>query len=378
MFDWLKQKTRLKQTLFGVVLIVFSIFAFIALFSYSAFDNCFSTSSTSDTVNLCGNIGAYFADFFIQILGITNFFMFFIIFALGWKIVFKDTTIKNKILHIIFFILILSIILTMFSSREIGEIIMQKIGIKYLAGGSIGYLLTKLIFVTLIHDPFFIQISFIVLVIIDCLLFQKILSINFDIVLEAAPKIIDTLKGIKSNQVNKNLDILEEIEEQEIEQQQKHVIEKPIIVRNSNTYQLPSTELLDKHAKQKTINDEMLHKADELHSVLEEFGVHGEILNVRTGPVVTLFEFRPAPGIKTSRVISLSDDIARSMSATSARISIIPGQNAIGIELPNQNRQTVYLKELLSSEAFSKSSYSIPIALGKDINGNTIAMILAI
>jgi S-DNA-T family DNA segregation ATPase FtsK/SpoIIIE len=154
--------------------------------------------------------------------------------------------------------------------------------------------------------------------------------------------------------------------------------EVEMAVRNftvdGKNYTLPSVDLLDKHFEKGYKQDDGKIKATsaELLEVLEEFGVSGEILNVRQGPVVTMFEFRPAPGIKTSRVISLSDDIARSMSAISARISTIPGQNAIGIELPNKNRQTVYLRELLSSEEFYGMTTGIPIILGKDINGNPI------
>jgi S-DNA-T family DNA segregation ATPase FtsK/SpoIIIE len=92
-----------------------------------------------------------------------------------------------------------------------------------------------------------------------------------------------------------------------------------------------------------------------LEGVLEDFGVKGEIINVRPGPVVTLYELEPAPGIKSSRVIGLADDIARSMSAIAARVAVVPGRNAIGIELPNQKRETVYLRELIGLRDFDNS-----------------------
>ena len=95
--------------------------------------------------------------------------------------------------------------------------------------------------------------------------------------------------------------------------------------------------------------------AGRLEKVIRDFGVKGEVIHVHPGPVVTLYEFEPAPGIKSSRVIALSDDIARSMSAVSARVAVIPGRNAIGIELPNEIRETVYLRELLASEDFETS-----------------------
>ena len=117
--------------------------------------------------------------------------------------------------------------------------------------------------------------------------------------------------------------------------------------------------------------------ARRLEGVLQDFGVKGDIINVRPGPVVTLYELEPAPGIKSSRVISLADDIARSMSAISARVAVVPGRNAIGIELPNENRETVFLREMLASADFEKMKGKLPICLGKTIGGEPIIADLA-
>ena len=114
-----------------------------------------------------------------------------------------------------------------------------------------------------------------------------------------------------------------------------------------------------------------------LESVLDEFGIRGAIIKVRPGPIVTLYELEPAPGTKTSRVIGLADDIARSMSAISARISAIPGRNAIGIELPNATRKTVLLRELLESKPYEKTTTQLPLVLGKDISGVPVIVDLA-
>ena len=111
--------------------------------------------------------------------------------------------------------------------------------------------------------------------------------------------------------------------------------------------------------------------------MLADFGVKGDIINVRPGPVVTLYELEPAPGIKSSRVISLADDIARSMSAISVRVAVVPGRNAIGIELPNEIRETVYLREMLASSDFEKMKGKLPICLGKTIGGEPIIADLA-
>ena len=124
-------------------------------------------------------------------------------------------------------------------------------------------------------------------------------------------------------------------------------------------------------------DDQLEVNADTLEKTLEDFGVRGDILNAHPGPVVTLYEFEPAPGIKSSRVIGLADDIARSMSAVSARVAVVPGRNAIGIELPNPRRETVYLRELVASPDFTDSKHKLAIALGKTIGGEPVIVDLA-
>jgi len=123
--------------------------------------------------------------------------------------------------------------------------------------------------------------------------------------------------------------------------------------------------------------DALEQNARLLEGVLEDFGVKGEIIHVRPGPVVTLYELEPAPGIKSSRVIGLADDIARSMSAIAARVAVVPGRNAIGIELPNARRETVYLREILASKDFEQTKAKLALALGKSINGEAVIVDIA-
>ncbi len=139
---------------------------------------------------------------------------------------------------------------------------------------------------------------------------------------------------------------------------------------------VPPIELLDVPPARRSSVDEdhLLRMAERLQGVFNDFGVKGRITEVRPGPVVTLFELEPAPGVKSSRVIALAEDIARSMSATAARVAVIPGRNAIGIELPNDQRETVYLRDLLNAPEFKKSRMQLPLALGENIEGQaTIA-----
>ncbi|MGE0501088.1 MAG: DNA translocase FtsK 4TM domain-containing protein [Rhizobiaceae bacterium] len=150
---------------------------------------------------------------------------------------------------------------------------------------------------------------------------------------------------------------------------------------SSGRFEIPSLHLL---AEPKSIvrdpglsKDALEQNARMLEGVLEDFGVKGEIIHVRPGPVVTLYELEPAPGIKSSRVIGLADDIARSMSAIAARVAVVPGRNAIGIELPNPKRETVYLREILASRDFETTKARLALALGKTINGEAVIVDIA-
>jgi S-DNA-T family DNA segregation ATPase FtsK/SpoIIIE len=145
-------------------------------------------------------------------------------------------------------------------------------------------------------------------------------------------------------------------------------------------YEFPSEELLQQPPEGQGFymsQERLEQNADLLESVLEDFGVKGEIIHVRPGPVVTLYEFEPAPGVKSSRVIGLADDIARSMSAISARVAVVPGRNVIGIELPNETRETVYFRELIESDGFRNTSCKLALCLGKTIGGEPVIAELA-
>ena len=145
--------------------------------------------------------------------------------------------------------------------------------------------------------------------------------------------------------------------------------------RMETPYETPSIKLLQqaRSPRGRGVSDDVLQEnARELEGVLQDFGVKGEITNVRPGPVVTLYELEPAPGTKSSRVIGLADDIARSMSAIAARVAVVPGRNAIGIELPNDRREVVLLRELLETPDFQDAEARLGLALGKNIGGEPI------
>ncbi len=150
--------------------------------------------------------------------------------------------------------------------------------------------------------------------------------------------------------------------------------------RAGSGYVPPSLNLLaaQRASERTTLSKELIDaNATALETVLGDFGVRGEIINARPGPVVTLYELEPAPGIKSSRVIGLADDIARSMSAVSARVAVVSGRNAIGIELPNPTREKVYLRELLAGKDYNETAAKLPLCLGKTIGGESVIVDLS-
>lgn len=156
---------------------------------------------------------------------------------------------------------------------------------------------------------------------------------------------------------------------------------RKVALRSQFGFTLPSLDFLAEAKKNQRSpalsQDALQQNADYLSSILEDFSVRGTIVHVNPGPVVTLYEFEPAPGVKSARVIGLADDIARSMSAISARVAVIPGRNAIGIELPNPTRETVYLREIMETRDFQTSKAKLALALGKTIGGDTVIADLA-
>jgi S-DNA-T family DNA segregation ATPase FtsK/SpoIIIE len=170
----------------------------------------------------------------------------------------------------------------------------------------------------------------------------------------------------------------EEDEEEPAPRARKRAAPKPVVRKGAFVlpplFVLAAPRASDRVTQSKSELDE---NSRALEGVLQDFGVRGEITKANPGPVVTLYELEPAPGIKSSRVIGLADDIARSMSAISARVAVVPGRNAIGIELPNEQREKVYLRELLSTKESGDSSAKLPLCLGKSIGGTPIIVDLA-
>ena len=208
-------------------------------------------------------------------------------------------------------------------------------------------------------------------------------SINFKYLLFFIKKIfnkkvnIDNQSNINDDQTEKLINQIPTIEKiQRTFSFEKTLDTKELPVKNDDfkNFKLPSLDLLEKNLSKINLLDQSKNRPDSsfIEKILLDFGIDGKIKKINNGPVVSLYEFEPAPGVKVSKIINLSDDLARNTSSTSARVSTIPGKNTVGIEIPNELRESVYLKEIIGNEKFQKKEINLPIAIGKSISGMPI------
>ncbi len=360
---------RRSAELIGILLIFSSIFLLIALVSYSPEDPNFIFSKDTEIKNILGYRGSFVSDIFYQSIGMTSFFVSITIFFTGFNL-FKS----KKFLIIIenlFYTVIYCLLITLFFSTYYYESFWLTINGN---GGFVGKFLQNSIiskFIDLNSELFYY-----VLIIFSTIIF--LISINFKISnLVNIFKIISyKLNKQKKPEIVNNENTLNDIENNNLES--STLIQENLPFSNNlsssknknKKFILPTIDYL-KFPTKKERNTISEQKIDEgtLEKILMDFGVEGKIKKINRGPVVTLNEFEPAPGVKVSKIINLSDDIARNTSSESARISTIPGSNTVGIEIPNPTRESVYLSEIISSKNFLNKEIKLPIALGKNISG---------
>ncbi len=353
----------------GIFLIIISILLFLALFSYSPEDPNFIFSENTAVKNLLGFKGSYTSDLFFQSIGLVSFFISFTIFFTGINLI------KNKkfliIIENIFYLIFYSILGSLFFNTFYPNSFWLSINGN---GGFVGNFLQNTFLSNLINLNK--DISYYILLILIIFLF--LVSINFSIsFLKNFFKTLFIIIKKRKKDVIKNFDNNQDVIESISESSEKLIQEDlPFIKKLSENkikykFKLPSIDFLKKPTRSERDKNLSEDKIDEktLEKILLDFGVEGNIKKVSRGPVVTLNEFEPAAGIKVSKIINLSEDIARNTSSESARIATIPGNNTIGIELPNSSRENVYLSEIISSTNFLKKEIKLPIALGKSISG---------
>ena len=352
----------------GIIVSIVGITLFIALFSYSPTDPNFIFPENTTIKNLLGFQGSYTSDLFFQSVGLISFLIPLSLIFTGINI-FK----KKEIFLIIentFFIIIYSILGSLFFNTFYDNSYELYINGN---GGFVGHYISGEFLKNVLIN--YENISYYFLISLTLLFF--LISINFNLknFVNTSKKIIDfTFNKKTTNYTNKNEIINEYIPQDEIKnliQEDLPFIKAEEQLSKKTKFQIPSIDLLRIPSKEERENTSEKNSNDPvfLEKILLDFGVNGKIKKISQGPVVTLNEFEPAAGVKVSKIINLSDDIARNTSSESARISTIPGSNTIGIELPNSSRENVYLSEILENPNFKKKEIKLPIALGKNISG---------
>ena len=380
--------------LFGVSIIFLNCFIFLSILSFSPLDPSLSNSTIYEMSNFGGRIGANISDILIQLFGYSSFLLSLVLLSWSYKLIFqKSLPLFFLNLFLLPFLLItFSLFLeisnlitnTGFISQEIISVLFNisfltssiKINLVILLS-----LITSLIFFFLTMGLTRNEWYFIFQLLISSLIkFFNLIYFCFIFISKklSAKKgdIIETKKDFLEPKIN-----FENIRNQPVNNfattNQKEIIipEQKEIELENDEYKSPSVDFLSQPDKSQITNlsqSELNLNAETLKNVLTDFKIEGEIINISPGPIVTMYELQPAPGVKASKIISLSDDIARNMSAMSARVAIIPGRNIVGIEIPNDTKQPVYLSELLLHEKFLQNEKSLILALGKDINGKAI------
>tara|TARA_B100000029_G_scaffold389442_1_gene385792 strand:- start:2978 stop:5098 length:2121 start_codon:yes stop_codon:yes gene_type:complete len=365
----------------GISLVLISFFLIASIFTYSPSDpNFIYTPENTKIENIGGFYGSVVSDFLLQSIGLISILLCINFFTWGLKII-TSKKIENFISKFFFttvYIVLGTAVLNIFYNDSfwlinngnggfVGRAIKENI---YYFTPLIEnqYVIYSLIFLTIIffilslsiNTNQFIKISFLPILIINKVLnlFKK-----------------NTIKA-NDNIDNSNINFQQKNYEENVLKEKQPVLpfsKKEKAKTSNNIFKLPTLSFLEKNPdlkNKKNIGDSELNKNSEfLEKILLDFNVEGKIKRISNGPVVTLYEFEPASGIKVSKIINLADDIARNTSSVSTRVATIPGKSTIGIEIPNPKRENVFLNDIIADEKFYKREMKLPIALGKNISG---------
>ena len=382
----------------GVLSLLIGGFILVSIISHSSYDPTINNLSGQDVTNLGGSLGANLSDILLQLFGYSSTVISLILAAWSFKLI-KDKKLSFFAVNLFLLPFFLVSIATVFELTQLiaingflsKEIIIFLKNLDFISQTSIHYSLLTLSLVLSFVFLYFCMglnlnewkniFTFIIKVLNKAFSFlflsiQAIASKN----ISKKVKISQTEKSELEPKIEPKIDF-ENLRSTPVQEFNKTSDESPLIQQSeidlddNNSYKFPSIHLLtqpNNDITEQYSKDELEQNANTLKEVLSDFKIEGEIINVAPGPIVTMYELQPAPGIKASKIIALSDDIARNMSAMSARVAIIPGKNVVGIEIPNKYKESVYLSELFSHSNFASSDKNLLLALGKDINGNAI------
>lgn len=377
----------------GIIFIALSILIALSLLSYSSMDPSFNTATgKKDAENYIGIFGSYLSDWLIQFFGGGAYLIPVVIFIHGVSRLFRGK--GSRLLRFVGGILLILSTSTLLSLRFDAIYILKE---KIPAGGFVGSLFSDglerylspvgsyIVVITILLVSLTITTRFSLLTLISgfkeasSLFFHKIRD-YYILRREKRGKARGRVKkGEVVDGIEKTIDIPKVIEPPRKEERGRAIQAQLPFMEAEGNYQLPPPFLLDTPPSQRRMasKEELLMSSNILEKKLEDFGVEGRVIQVQQGPVVTMYEFEPAPGIKLNKIVNLADDIALAMRAVSVRVAPIPGKAVVGIEIPNNEREDVYLRELLSSDIFKKSTSKLTVALGKDIFGNPVVMDLS-
>ncbi len=364
----------------GILLVITSIFLLISILSYDQGDPSLTyTPETNLIKNLGGFYGSAIADFILQSIGLVSFFIIINLFNWGFTLI-KEKKIDNFITKVFF-----TFSYIIFGTTYLNISYNYSYWINFHGnGGFVGHIIKEFFYsFTNIIDNQYINLSFLILAIVFFILslnlkikeIIKILSLPYFIIKKVIV-LFERKKKSNTNIDNTNLHIDIKDSSDNILKERQQIL--PFKTNNEtkitvNKFKLPSINFLEKNPDLKNTknnnNIELNKNSEFLEKILLDFGVEGKIKRISCGPVVTLNEFEPASGIKVSKIVNLTDDIARYTSSISARLATIPGKNTIGIEIPNSKRENVFLNEIIADERFNKKEIKLPIALGKSISG---------
>ncbi|MDC0903540.1 DNA translocase FtsK 4TM domain-containing protein [Pelagibacteraceae bacterium] len=359
--------------LLGLILILISIALAISFASYAPEDPSFIYGGGSIEIkNSLGIYGSSVADFLLQSFGLASFLLLanFAFWGLNLLIKKEIKKILLKLFFVIAYLTLGSIFIYLTFNNSFWLIDNGNSG--FVGKISYNFISTLVPWIDnkySLFTIFFLTITFFIL--------SSDLKIK-DILFRVFNKILLLFKKKENIKPSLNLSGNEMIAEETLAEKPQqsfffeNVKKEFIETKQSNIkYQLPSIDFLEKNKSKPGLLDNIKNRpnAEFMEKILLDFGIDGKIKAINNGPVVSLYEFEPAPGVKVSKVINLSEDLARNTSSTSARVSVIPGKNTVGIEIPNESRESVSLREIIDNDKFQKKEIKLPIALGKSISG---------
>lgn len=380
-------RSKLKREILGVSLFALAVLLALSLFSYNAEDVSFNNqfSEPQKTANLAGVIGSHLADLFFQIFGLTAFLWPFALILLALKL-FRTPGASPPMMKFTSWI---GLFLAVSGLLSLGMGKVNVLGALFDSGGALGRLLayTGEKYLNLSGTAILLALGLVISMMAITNLSWVELSIGFTQACRSAGKKWQTFwknrkkkkkEEVRDSRIQKEpvapIIVAQDLPPREtipvaVQEKQEHF---PFL-DTRGSYVLPPLSLLE-NPEQKEVKvdkDSLLANAKILEKRLTDFGVDGKVVEVRPGPVITMYEYEPAPGVKINKIVSLCDDLALALRAISVRIvAPIPGKAAVGIEIPNSIREPVYLKDILSGEEFSGAESKLSLALGKDIFGN--------